>query len=224
MNDKNNSSSEVFSGDIPPGQTSIAKEIWEWTYTILLAVIITLGVKYFLFDFVKVDGPSMIPTLMDNDRLLVTKCGYKPKAGDIVILDSRYDKRVEYMNNEKGGETFISKYMPMLLDSDIRPRYYVKRVIALPGQTIDFSQDGKVLIDGKVLNESEYYDGVTHPSDPNVKFPYTVPENKIFVMGDNRSVSKDSRSGELGAVDYESLMGKGQFRVWPLKSFGSLYK
>ncbi|MCH5185087.1 MAG: signal peptidase I [Oscillospiraceae bacterium] len=218
--------SEVFSGDIKPDRKkSMGREIWEWTYTLFLAVALTFSIKYFFFDIVRVDGPSMLPTLEDQQRLIISKFGYTPEVGDIIILDSRYDLRKEYMEHEKGGESFVSKYLPLLIsEKDLRPRYYVKRVIALPGQTVDFSADGKVLIDGKELDESAYYDGVTRPTDRSITYPLTVEENRVFVMGDNRSVSKDSRSGELGTVDYNAIAGKAQFRIMPFNKIGGLYK
>ena len=74
------------------------KEIWEWVYTIAIALIIAMLIKTFLFDVVKVDGSSMFPTLVNNDRLIVTKLGYEPQQGDIIILDSTYKNRQEYFN------------------------------------------------------------------------------------------------------------------------------
>ena len=229
MADKNNVSPsyEIFSGEISQEEkkNSVGKEIWEWIYTLLIAVAVTFLIKYFFFDIVRVDGPSMVPTLMDNEKLIITKCGYEPKVGDIVILDSRYDHREHYMEEEKGGDTFISKYFPQLMrKEDLKPRYYVKRVIALEGQTIDFSDDGKVLVDGVEIDESAYYNGETHPTDVMMEFPLTVEEGRIFVMGDNRSVSKDSRSSELGTVDEDAVLGKAQVRIWPISEVGSIYK
>lgn len=224
--DKIPAETEVISGEIAPEEkkVNIGKEIWEWIYTILIAVVVTFTVKYFFFDVVRVDGPSMIPTLVNDQRLIISKLGYTPEVGDIIILDSRYEKRKQYMEREKGGETFVSKYLPVFMsDPALRPRYYVKRVIAMPGQTIGFTKDGKVLIDGEVFDESGYYDGATHPTDMSVSYPVTVEENKIFVMGDNRPVSKDSRSSELGTVDYKAVAGKAQFRIWPLNQMGTLY-
>ena len=71
-------------------KTSLAREIWEWVYTLAIAIVIAMLIKGFIFDIVRVDGSSMFPTLVDNDRLIVTKLGYTPKQGDIIILDSEY--------------------------------------------------------------------------------------------------------------------------------------
>ena len=73
-------------------KTSLAREIWEWVYTLAIAIVIAMLIKGFIFDIVRVDGSSMFPTLVDNDRLIVTKLGYTPKQGDIIILDSEYKK------------------------------------------------------------------------------------------------------------------------------------
>ena len=75
---------------------SIGREIWEWCYTIVIALAIALVIKAFLFDIVVVDGSSMFPTLEDGERLIVTKIGYEPENGDIVILDSTYKQRQEH--------------------------------------------------------------------------------------------------------------------------------
>lgn len=205
-------------------KNSIGREIWEWTYTIVIAVAIALIIKGFIFDIVKVDGSSMFPTLVDGERLIVTKLGYKPKQGDIIILDSTYENREEYYDAvalDKGKEelSFFEKLsLKMNMPENLKKKYYVKRIIAMPGQTLDLV-DGKVYIDGKQLDEP-YYEGITASIDPAVEYPITVEEDKVFVMGDNRTRSKDSRSSELGQVPYEAILGKSQVRIWPISSFG----
>lgn len=203
---------------------TLGKEIWEWVYTIAIAVAIAMVIKGFIFDIVKVDGSSMFPTLVDGDRLIVTKLGYKPKQGDIIILDSEYKNREEYYNRvaqTNGDESlgFFGKLMARKdMPENLKKRYYVKRIIGMPGQTIDLI-DGKVYIDGEELEE-KYYEGLTSPIDPTVEFPITVDDGMVFVMGDNRPRSKDSRSAELGQVPYDAILGKSQLRVWPMGDFG----
>ena len=204
----------------------LIKEIWEWVYTIIVAVVIAFLIKGFLFDIVKVDGSSMYPTLENSDRLIVTKLGYTPHAGDIIILDSRYKEREEYFDRMalSQGKDELSKADKLMkttfsMPDDLKKRFYVKRVIALPGQTIDI-RDGKVFIDGNQLEE-EYYQGVTTSIDPRQDFPQTVGEDMVFVMGDNRPNSKDSRSTDLGQVPYEAILGKSQLRIWPLNKIGT---
>lgn len=207
--------------------SGIGKEIWEWIYTIAIAVIIAFGIKHFIFDAVRVDGPSMFPTLENNDKLIVSILGYKPKAGDIIILDSHYKARKEYIESlERTTDKKMSLSDKILFNlntpAEYKKRYYVKRIIALPGQTVDIDDDGNVLVDGKILEE-EYYQGETHPIDSSVQFPITVEDDMVFVMGDNRPVSLDSRSSSLGQVPFDAILGKAQFRFWPFTSFGGLY-
>ena len=196
----------------------ILREIWEWIYTIAIAFAIVFTIKAFLFDIVKVDGSSMFPTLVHGDRLIVTKLGYRPKAGDIVILDSTYKDREEYISAKarKAGKDNYSYIEKLLLDipDNLDKRFYVKRVIGLPGQTVDI-KNGRVYIDGEILEE-EYYKGVTNTTDPSVSFPLVVDEDTVFVMGDNRPNSIDSRFSDLGLVPYDALLGKAQVRIWPL--------
>ncbi len=201
---------------------SLKKEVFEWVYTIAIALVIAFLIKGFLFDIVRVDGESMYPTLMNNDRLVVTKIGYKPQQKDIVILDSTYHKRDEYYQNlEMNGEKynwFTKMINYFSLPDSLKIRYYVKRVIALPGQTVDI-HDGNVYVDGELLEE-EYYDGTTSTYDSEVQFPMEIQDGYVFVMGDNRGNSKDSRSSSLGQVPFEAIVGKAQLRIWPFDSFG----
>ena len=207
-----------------PTKNSVAKEIWEWVYTLAIAIIIALLIKGFIFDIVRVDGSSMFPTLVDNDRLIVTKLAYEPHQGDIIILDREYKNREQYFDNlaKSEGKDDLS-YFEKLIESRSMPanfkkKYYVKRIIAMPGQTVDLV-DGKVYVDGTLLDEP-YYDGVTSSIDPTVEYPVTVDDDNVFVMGDNRNHSKDSRSSELGQVPYDAILGKSQIRIWPLNDIG----
>lgn len=201
------------------------KEIFEWVYTIAIALVIAFLIKAFLFDVVKVDGSSMYPTLVDNDRLIVTKLGYEPEVGDIVILDSRYKAREEYFAQEAAAEgkeeySSLTKFFKTTFSvpEEYERKYYVKRVIALPGQTVSL-EDNKLHVDG-VEVEEEYYDGETVSIDPSVEYPITVEEGMVFVLGDNRMHSKDSRSSELGQVPFEAILGKSQLRIYPFSSIG----
>ena len=202
---------------------NIGKEIWEWIYTIAIAVFIAFLIKTFVFDIVRVDGSSMYPTLVDNDRLIVTKLGYTPKQGDIIILDSTYKKREAYYDQlaaEEGKEELgaVDKFFKgRSLPQEYKKVYFVKRVIALPGQTVDLGEDGKVYVDGVLLDEP-YYDGETRSIDSSVQYPVTVEDDMVFVMGDNRMHSKDSRASDLGQVPEDAILGKSQIRVWPFNS------
>ena len=225
MPENNSSNQEVSSNEKSSSKSkSTLREIWEWVYTIVIAIVVAMLIKGFVFDIVRVDGSSMFPTLKNNDRLIVTKLGYEPEQGDIIILDSTYKNREEYFDTLAAQEgkdelSSMSKFIKSFsLPDDLKKKYYVKRVIALPGQTVDL-HDGKVYVDGQQLEES-YYNGTTSSIDPTVHFPITVEDDMIFVMGDNRPRSKDSRSSELGQVPYEAILGKSQIRIWPLNTIG----
>ena len=96
----------------------------------------------------------------------------------------------------------------------------VKRCIALPGQWVDMDEDGNVYINGEALQEP--YLAEKSLGDANIEFPYQVPENRYFCMGDHRATSVDSRHTEIGCVSEEQIVGKIVFRVWPLKGFGAI--
>lgn len=203
---------------------SVGREIFEWIYSIVLAVIIAMCIKWLFFDVVRVDGLSMYPTLNDNDRLIVTKLGYEPKQGDIIILDSTYNKREAYYDRlaEEKGKDELSGFEKLIkslsLPKDLKKVYYVKRVIATEGQTVDLI-DGNVYVDGEQLDEP-YYSGETYSIDPTVEYPVTVDEGCIFVMGDNRGHSLDSRSSQLGEVKTEAVLGHSQLRIFPFNAIG----
>lgn len=205
-------------------KNSVGREIFEWVYTIVIAIVIAFAIKTFLFDIVRVDGSSMFPTLVNNDRLIVTKLGYEPKQGDIIILDSTYKFREEYYDKlaQQEGKDELSAFDKLKASSsmpeNLKKRYYVKRIIALSGQTVDL-RDGKVFVDGEELDEP-YYSGITQSIDSSVQYPITVEDGMVFVMGDNRPHSQDSRSSKLGQVPYEAILGKSQLRIWPLSDIG----
>ncbi len=223
-NEKNAEIGETAENAPKKKTNSVGHEIFEWVYTIVIAVAIALFVKAFLFDVVRVDGSSMHPTLVNNDRLIVTKLGYKPKQGDIVILDSTYKNREKYFEAaaKKQDEEKLSAFekfkVSRTMPANLKKRYYVKRIIALPGQTVDLV-NGKVYVDGEELDEP-YYSGITQSIDAAVEYPVTVEDDMVFVMGDNRPHSKDSRSSELGQVPFEAVLGKSQVRIWPLNALG----
>ncbi|RIX51742.1 signal peptidase I [Paenibacillus nanensis] len=172
-------------------QNKWVKEIKDWTLSLGIAVVGALLFQNYVYAQTEVHNVSMQNTLVEGQRLIEDKWSYRfhgPKSGDIVIINGpEYDSRL------------------------------VKRVIALPGQTIDM-KDGEVYVDGVKLDE-DYAKGETYPVV--VPMPYTVPAGHVFVMGDNRENSLDSRT--FGAVAQDSLEGKAVFRVWPIDKFGNLH-
>lgn len=122
-----------------------------------------------------------------------------------------------------GGEVVVSLKGSSFQPGDIVAFYYdnkilVKRVIALPGDWVDINEEGTVFVNEQELNEPYLVEKAL--GDCNIELPYQVPESKVFVMGDHRSVSVDSRNTALGCVSYDQMVGKLIFRVWPLSALG----
>ncbi|MGN1002254.1 MAG: signal peptidase I [Oscillospiraceae bacterium] len=169
-------------------------DAFDWLQCIVTALLACVLVFTFLFRTVGVIGSSMVPTLHEGDRLIICDLFYEPKQGDIVVLRK---------------ETF--KDEPI-----------IKRVIATAGQTVDIDfAAGIVYVDGVALEE-DYVNSPTNVPEDFTK-PVTVPEGCVFVMGDNRNASTDSRRSTIGCVDTRYILGKALFRLTPLSSFGSIY-
>lgn len=178
------------------------KEVMDWVVSIVLAVIIALVMRNFVFTLVEVEGESMYPTLEDGDRLFTRIIAYnKPEQGDIIIFNPSISEEDRSPNKDTA---------------------YVKRVIALEGQTVDI-QDGKVVVDGVTLEEDYIAEEIYGKSQNATEFPFTVPKGTVFVLGDNRNRSHDSRSRDVGAVPLDNIIGKAQIRLLPFETFGTLY-
>ena len=164
------------------------RDFYEWVQALVYSVLAVVVIFTFGVRLIGVDGRSMVPTLQDGDRLLVANPMFYDdfKYGDIVVLTK---------------ESFLTEPI-------------VKRVIAVGGQTVDIDFDsGSVYVDGKLLNE-DYINELTFTTD-GTEFPVTVPEGSIFVMGDNRNHSNDSRDVRLGTVDTRHVIGKAMVLVFP---------
>ena len=224
---------EIHAGGSEKEKSSVNlfKEIREWLFAIVSAIVIVILIKGFVFDFVIVDGQSMQTTLMDKDRLVLTKLGYTPQKGDIIVLDANYKLREAYIDRQKEikGDSFGAfdefklRYLPWEQRKyAIEPCYYVKRVIALEGDVIDINNaTSEVSVNGEIIEEP-YLNNVRTYSGIETDFPYTVEEDCIFVMGDNRENSRDSRYIMPGAIPNEAVLGKATFRFWPLDVFGAV--
>jgi signal peptidase I len=149
----------------------------------------------FVVRMVDVVGTSMVPTLQDNDKMIVSNILYTPKQGDIIVF-----KKTEFKDEA-----------------------LVKRVIATAGQTVDIDFNrGIVYVDGTALDEPYIAELTTNQID--FVGPQTVPEGCVFVMGDNRNKSTDSRDSRIGMVDTRLVIGKVYLTVFPFSNFGSVYK
>lgn len=179
---------------------TLGRELLEWGEAIVLAVLIALVVRSFIFTVVRVDGHSMDSTLSHNDRLVVWRLGYEPKQGDIIIFAPPIPE-----NEER---------------SSFNQVYWVKRVIATGGQHVDIDYStNSVYVDGEKLEEDYLNEIMTNPGSGTIT-SIDVPEGKVFLMGDNRNYSRDCRY--IGAVDEDTIVGKAVLRFWPLSSFGAV--
>ncbi|WNX83628.1 signal peptidase I [Agathobaculum sp. NTUH-O15-33] len=172
-------------------------ELFGWGESLLTVLIFFVIVFTFFARLIGVDGSSMVPTLQDHNIMLVSNLNYTPEKGDIVVLN--------------------------------KPNFYhgqpiVKRVIATGGDTIEISADtGDVIVNGTVLDEpyiAEKINTFEHLGD--MTYPQTVPEGCIFVMGDNRNHSSDSRRSDLGMVDERYVLGHVLSVLFPFSQFGSV--
>jgi signal peptidase I len=172
---------------------SLQRTVLEWVLLLGGALVIALLIKTFLFQAFYIPSESMVPTLETNDRVLVNKLSYKlhdVNRGDIVVFETP--------ESETGGAQDL-----------------VKRVIGLPGETVS-CRNGGILIDGRPLDEPYLEDTVDTSCDQE----YRIPADTVFVMGDNRTQSKDSRS--FGPIDQDSIVGRVFIRIWPPNRVGFL--
>ena len=169
----------------------------DWIKEILLAVVIALIVMQFIKPTI-VKQRSMEPNFYTNDYLLVSKQAYTlfskaPEMGDVIIFETE-------MKTENGEEKLL-----------------IKRVIGLPGDVISI-KEGKVSVNGIEIDDSYTLEQETYGDIEDL----VVPEHKVFCLGDNRRVSVDSRSSEVGFIDFDNIIGKAVFRLFPFDRFGTI--
>jgi signal peptidase I len=173
---------------------SLLWSVTEFVFMLLAAVALAWVIRTFLLEPYVIPSGSLIPTIQIGDQVLVNKFAYRfgtPHYRDIVVLD------------DPTGET------PML----------IKRVIAVGGQTVDL-KDGKVFVDGTPLVEPYTHGQPSLPGDPRITYPVTLPAGTVWVMGDNRTQSKDSRW--LGPQPVTGVHGRAFVIYWPPARWGSL--
>ena len=169
------------------------RNLLEWVDSLVFAAVALALIFTFGVRIVQVDGSSMNPGLVNGERLLLSSLPYEPEYGDVVVIDS------------------YTGYGKLL----------IKRVIGKEGDVIDIDFDaGIVYRNGQPLDEPYTADG-TYLSE-GVQFPLTVPPGYLFIMGDNRNNSKDSRSPEIGCVAEGDVLGKAVLRLTPFDKFGAI--
>lgn len=161
----------------------------EWAETLVVALLVALVIRTFVVQVYLVEGPSMEPTLHTNERVFVNKLIYR-------------------LRDPKPGEIIV------LQDPNRPQRELIKRVIAVAGETIEIKK-GTVYVDGQALKEPFINTAIKSSTDMQ---PLTVPEKQVFVMGDNRGMSFDSRA--IGPVTVNKIDGKAFFMFWPVDKFG----
>lgn len=175
------------------------KKVTDYMFDFTRTIVFVFAIMSVMFTFVirdaNVVGNSMLDTLHSDDKILITNFMYEPKCGDIVAInaENQIEKRI------------------------------IKRVIAVGGQTlvVDYAKNA-VYVDGIKIDEPYVSSLTREPSNP-LQIPYVVPDGYIFVMGDNRIISLDSRDKSIGLVSVNDVIGKAQFIVFPLDRFKYLY-
>ena len=207
---------------------SKVKEVLEWGYCIIIALVLAMLFRYFIGTPTIVQMSSMYPTLEQNQRLWLNRWGRTtktlPERGDIITFEE--PSKLEYSESEidqsnpvakyeerKGFDWFVKNFL------EIGKRSYIKRVIGLPGEHIEI-KEGKVFINGEQLDEPYLQSGVvTDVIGPGFD-DFIVPENCVFAMGDNRNHSTDCRA--FGCIPLEKIESKVALRIWPLDKWGKV--
>lgn len=207
------------------------KDIGEWIICIIIALIIALAFRYFIGTPTIVQQPSMYPTLQENQRLWLNRwvrtIKRMPSRGEIITFEA---PSVDILTLEDLEQSSIAKYYEedrnlwekfTYYVLEVEKKSYIKRVIGLPGEHVEI-KDGKVYIDGEELEENYLQEGVITDNIRGYCSDLVVPENCVFVMGDNRTQSTDSRC--FGCIPLEKIESKVWIRIWPLNLFGKIDK
>lgn len=174
-------------------QTNMVREIISWAVYIGVVVGLTYLILTYVGQRTMVDGRSMNPTLNDGDNLIVEKLFYRfhdPERFDIIVFP--FDDT----------------------------KFYIKRIIGLPGETVQIDYDGNIYINGEILEEDYGLETILDPG--RAAEPITLGDDEYFVLGDNRNNSKDGRNPAVGNIRRDKIVGRAWVRIWPLSDFGLL--
>lgn len=174
-------------------ETNVLRETISFIIYIGIVFLLTYLVIHYVGQRTQVSGSSMESTLSDGDNLIVDKISYRfhdPERFDIVVFPYKYEKNT----------------------------YYIKRIIGLPGETVQIDQDGNIYIDGEVLEESYGREVMLNPGEAEEAI--TLGEDEYFVLGDNRNASSDSRDPSVGNILGEDIVGRAWLRLYPFSKIG----
>ena len=193
MDEKKNKKKKKEKEQLTP-EVQARREAFDWIQSLISALLICVLVFVFVMRIMDVKGSSMVPTLKNGDKVLVSDLFYEPARGDIVVFKK---------------------------DSYDSGKALVKRVVAVAGDVVNIDfEKGIVYVNGEALEE-DYIDVLTTTKIDFIG-PQTVPDNCLFVMGDNRNASTDSRDKRIGMVDKRLIIGKVLLVVYPFDSFGGV--
>ena len=204
------------------------KEILEWVYCIIIAIVLALLFRYFIGTPTIVQQVSMKPTLEQDQRLWLNRWTRTtktlPERGEIITFEapskkfytsSEMDENDPVAKYENEPTNIFAKFVKYVLE--IGKESYIKRVIALPGEHVEI-KEGKVYINGEELDEPYLQDGVVTDVEGPGFSDFVVPENTVFAMGDNRTHSTDCRA--FGCIPLEKIESTVAIRIWPLNKWG----
>lgn len=174
---------------------SVMKEILSTSIYLLFVLVITYLIIHYVGQRTEVQGSSMEPTLQNGDNLIVDKISYhfrEPKRFDIIVFPFQYEEET----------------------------YYIKRIIALPGETVRIDFEGNIYVDGELLEEQYGLEVIQDPGRAQQEI--TLGEDEYFVLGDNRNNSTDSRAEMVGNIHKKDIIGRAWVRIYPFDKFGKL--
>jgi signal peptidase I len=216
-----------------PGAPGKRRSSWRRLAAIVLvAIILMLLVKAFVVQVYRIPSSSMEDTLLTGDRVLVSKLVYHFRGigrGDIVVFSGRgsWGSMSGTPDPAPPRNPFLRVADDLIADAGIysTQTYYIKRVIGLPGDHVVCCTDGKITVNGIPLDERSYLFPGASPS--TTEFSITVPPGRIWVMGDNRAISDDSRghmasAPEYGTIPESQVVGRAFLIMWPLSQLGDL--